>query len=158
MLAVFSGRRAGRCSRTSMVDQPCGLPQRAETARIPLNRASLSSLGGILFHDRDISIGLVRNHLPAAGQAGQDRGFGTALRQQHETMAFLSLGSAPVCMVHVYAFAQASIAGMSIYCGQTLSARSGAYDETWMLLRVCAGLLALFLALIMGTDKSGGCE
>ena len=127
VLAVFSGDRARGCSSTSMVNQRCGLSQR--TNSLPLK----SLLGGFLLLDRDVSIGLVRNHLPAAGQAGQDRGFGSALRQQHETMAFIGLGSAPVCRVHGYAFAQASMAGMSIFSGQTLSALRRAYDETWML-------------------------
>ena len=124
-----------------MINQRCGLPQRTN----PL-KASLSVLGGFLFLDRDVSIGLVRNHLPAAGQAGQDRGLSPALRQQHESMAFISLGSAPVCMVHVYALAQAPIAEMSIFSGQALSARSRSYDETWMLPRVRAGLLGIFLS------------
>ena len=100
-LAVFSGRRAGRCSRISKLDQRYGLPQRTNPASAPLEaswhfRKFRSLLSGFLLHDRDVSIGLVGYHLPAAGQAGQDRGFRPALRQQHETMAFISLSSAPV--------------------------------------------------------------
>jgi hypothetical protein len=40
----------------------------------------LLSSGGVLpSHDRNISIRLICNHLPAAGQAGQYSGFGSAL-------------------------------------------------------------------------------
>ncbi|MDP1865310.1 MAG: hypothetical protein Q8L13_03055 [Bradyrhizobium sp.] len=96
---------------------------------------SLPVPGGFLPPDRDVSIGLVGDHFPAAGQAGQDRGLGPALRQQQETMAFTGLGPTPVCMVHGDAFARASMAETFIFCRQTLSARSRAYDETWMLRR-----------------------
>ena len=129
---MLSGRRARKCSRTSSVNRRCGLPQRRNPAKTSF-MTSLPFPGGFLFLDRDVSIGLVGNHLPAAGQAGQNRGFGSALREQHETMAFISLSSAPIRMVHVYAFARASIEEMSIFSGQVLSARKRAYDETCIL-------------------------
>jgi hypothetical protein len=67
----------------------------------------LPSLGRFPPHDRNVSIGLVCNHLPAPHEAGQNRGFGAALREQHQAMAFFCLGSAPVCMIHGYAFTAA---------------------------------------------------
>jgi hypothetical protein len=57
-------------------------------------------LSGVLFHDRDVSVGLIGYHFPASHQAGQDRGFGSALCQEQETVTFIGLGSAPVCAVH----------------------------------------------------------
>jgi hypothetical protein len=60
-------------------------------------------LGTFLFPDRDVSIDLICNHFPAACQAGQDRGFGSALRQKHEAVTFVSLVSAPIRLVHDYA-------------------------------------------------------
>jgi hypothetical protein len=39
----------------------------------------LFSGGGLPPHDRNVSIRLICNHLPAPGQAGQNRGFGSAL-------------------------------------------------------------------------------
>lgn len=133
---MFSRRRAGRGSRAAVVDRRAGAPQRKKPANtsLPLE-ISLAVLGGFPLFNRDVSIGLVGNHLPAAGQAGQNRGFGSTLRQQHETMAFIRLGSAPVCMVHGYAFAHALIVQMSIFSGPTLSAPKRAYDETCMLAR-----------------------
>jgi hypothetical protein len=57
----------------------------------------LPGSGGVLPpHDRNISIRLICNHLPAAGQAGQYRGFGSALRQKHQAMTFISLSSAAI--------------------------------------------------------------
>jgi hypothetical protein len=62
--------------------------------------AALSPLSGILFLDRDVSVGLISYHFPASYEAGQDRGFGSALCQEQETVTFIGLGSAPVCAVH----------------------------------------------------------
>ena len=87
-----------------MVNQRRG-PPRPTYPAMDFFKMSLPAPCGFLLPDRDVSVGLVRKHLPAAGQAGQDRGFGPALRQQHETMAFIGLGSAAVCMIHVCAFA-----------------------------------------------------
>ena len=67
--------------------------------RPPIEAAS-SSLSGVLFHDRDVSVGLIGYHFPASHEAGQDRGFGSALCQEQETVAFIGLGSAPVCVIH----------------------------------------------------------
>jgi hypothetical protein len=61
-------------------------------------------LSGVLFHDRDVSVGLISYHFPASHQAGQDRGFGSALCQEHETVTFIGLGAAPVCAVHCSSF------------------------------------------------------
>ena len=101
---MLSGRRA------TSIDQRCGLPQRANPARAGLSReatlyfkAMLPVPGSFLFHDRDVSVGLVGYHFPAAGQAGEDGGLCTALRQQHEAMTFIGLNSASICMVHGYA-------------------------------------------------------
>jgi hypothetical protein len=60
-------------------------------------RAALSLLSGFASHDGDVSISLIGDHIPAAGEAGEDGGFGSALRQKHEAMTFLSLGSATGC-------------------------------------------------------------
>jgi hypothetical protein len=57
-------------------------------------------LSGVLFHDRDVSVGLIGDHFPASHEAGQNGGFGSALCQEQETVAFIGLGSAPVCVVH----------------------------------------------------------
>jgi hypothetical protein len=65
---------------------------------------TLPFLSGFLLHDRNISISLICNHLPATRQARQNRGFGSALRQKHEAMAFISLSSAPFRMIHHNAF------------------------------------------------------
>jgi hypothetical protein len=48
-------------------------------------------LRGVFSHDRDIPIGLIGDHLPASGKAGQDRGFGSALRQEDEAVTFLGV-------------------------------------------------------------------
>jgi hypothetical protein len=61
---------------------------------------ALSPLRGVLFQNRDVSIGLISYHFPASHEAGQDRGFGSALCQEQETVAFIGLGSAPVCAIH----------------------------------------------------------
>jgi hypothetical protein len=57
-------------------------------------------LSGFFFHNRDVSVGLIGYRFPASHKAGQDRGFGSALCQQHETVTFIGLGSAPICAVH----------------------------------------------------------
>jgi hypothetical protein len=51
-------------------------------------------------------------------------------------MAFIGLGSAPVCMIHVCAFAHVSAEEMAIFSRQALSARKRVYDETRMLRKV----------------------
>jgi hypothetical protein len=56
--------------------------------------AALSPLSGFALHDRDVSIGLVGDHVPTAGEAGEDGGFGAALRQKHEAMTFFGLDPA----------------------------------------------------------------
>jgi hypothetical protein len=43
---------------------------------------------------------LIGDHFPAPRQAGQNRGFGAALGQQHQTMTFIGLGSAAICRGH----------------------------------------------------------
>jgi hypothetical protein len=62
--------------------------------------AALLFLSGFLFHDRDVSLGLISYHLPASGKARQNRSLGSALRQKHEAMTFISPGSATACFVH----------------------------------------------------------
>ena len=52
------------------------------------------------FHDRDIAVGLISYHFPASGKPCQNRSLGSALRQQHEAMTFLSPNSATTCFVH----------------------------------------------------------
>jgi hypothetical protein len=54
----------------------------------------MSFLSCLLFHDRDISVGLVGDHLPASHQARQNRGLGSTLRDKHETLTFVSLSPA----------------------------------------------------------------
>jgi hypothetical protein len=61
--------------------------------------AALSLLRRVLFHDRDIAVGLVGDHLPASHQARQNRRLGSALRDKHETVTFLGLGPAPAGFV-----------------------------------------------------------
>jgi hypothetical protein len=63
-------------------------------------KSASSSLRGVLSHDRNIAVGLIGDHFPAPHQAGQNRGFGPALGQKHETMTFIGLSSASVCVVH----------------------------------------------------------
>ena len=75
-----------------------GASRRREVRR-PIE-AALSPLSGVLFHDRDVSVGLISYHFPASHQAGQYRGFGSAPCQEQETVTFIGLGSAPVCAVH----------------------------------------------------------
>jgi hypothetical protein len=60
----------------------------------------LSLLSGILLHDRNISVSLVRYHFPTSRQASQNRGFGSALSQKHEAMTILGLRPAAICFVH----------------------------------------------------------
>jgi hypothetical protein len=57
-------------------------------------------LSGFFFHNRDVSIGLIGDHFPAPHEAGQDRGFGPALCQEHGTETFIGLGSASICAAH----------------------------------------------------------
>jgi hypothetical protein len=61
---------------------------------------ALSFLSSVLFHDRDISVGLVGYHLPASCKARQNRSFGSALCQEHEAMTFLSLRPATACFAY----------------------------------------------------------
>jgi hypothetical protein len=69
--------------------------------RVTLRSAPvLSLLSAVLLHDRNISVGLVRNHLPTSRKACQNRGFGSAPSQKHEAMTFLGLRPAPTCFVH----------------------------------------------------------
>jgi hypothetical protein len=63
----------------------------------------LPFLSGFFPPDRNVSIGLICNHLPTTCQACQNGGFGTALREKHEAMAFISLSSAPICVIHDFA-------------------------------------------------------
>ena len=53
-----------------------------------------SPSSGFTLHDCDVSIGLISDRVPGAGEAGEDRGLGSALRQKHEAMTFLGLGPA----------------------------------------------------------------
>lgn len=62
--------------------------------------AVLPSLGCFFSHDRGIAISLIGYHSPAPCQACQNRRFGAALRQKHEAMTCIGLGSAPICLVH----------------------------------------------------------
>jgi hypothetical protein len=75
---------------------PFGFPESlVNIAHIPkLAKSSCPRLSGgpafssgLPFHDRDISVGLVGDHLPASGEARQNGGFGSALRQKHEATA-----------------------------------------------------------------------
>jgi hypothetical protein len=43
---------------------------------------------------------LIGYHFPAPRQACQNRRFGATLRQKHEAMTFVGLGSAPICSIH----------------------------------------------------------
>src|SRR5450755_1277782 len=61
-------------SRTRNHAVSLGASRRREV-RPPIE-AALSPLSGVLFHDRDVSVGLVSYHFPASHEAGQDRGFG----------------------------------------------------------------------------------
>jgi hypothetical protein len=61
--------------------------------------ATFSVLGGVLFHDRDTSVDLVSDHFPASGKAGQNRGFGSTLRQEKEAITFFSLSPTTACFV-----------------------------------------------------------
>jgi hypothetical protein len=71
---------------------------RARCIARPLERDRRTSfLSGVLFHDRDISVGLICNHLPATPKARQNRTFGSALCQEHEAMAFLGPCPAAIC-------------------------------------------------------------
>jgi hypothetical protein len=67
---------------------------------MPRTEAASSPLSGVLFHNRDVSVGLIGYHFPASDEAGQDRGFGSALCQEQETVTFIGLSSASVCAVH----------------------------------------------------------
>jgi hypothetical protein len=62
--------------------------------------AALSFLSGFLFHDSDVPVSLICYHLPAPRETGQNRGFGSALCQEHEAMTFVGLSSAPICVIH----------------------------------------------------------
>jgi hypothetical protein len=57
-------------------------------------------LSGVSSQNRDIPIGLVRDHVPTPREAGQNRGFGSALGQEHQTVTFIGLSPAPICGVH----------------------------------------------------------
>jgi hypothetical protein len=46
--------------------------------------------------NRELSVGLISYHFTASRKAGQDRGFGFALGQEHETVTFIGMGSAPL--------------------------------------------------------------
>jgi hypothetical protein len=59
--------------------------------------ATFSVLGCVLFHDRDTSVDLVGDHFPATGKAGQNRGFGSTLRQEKEAITFFSLSPTTAC-------------------------------------------------------------
>jgi hypothetical protein len=61
-------------------------------------------LSGFFFHNRNVSVGLISYHFPASHKAGQDRGFCSALCQEHETVAFIGLGSTSICAVHCSSF------------------------------------------------------
>jgi hypothetical protein len=65
-----------------------------------LNEAPLSFLNRVFLHDRNISVCLVSNHLPASSKARQNRSFGPALRQEHETMTFLGMSPATACFAY----------------------------------------------------------
>lgn len=83
-LVTFNPGKRGTCQRTP--------------------KPGLAFLSSISPHDRNVSIRLICYHLPATCQASQDGSFGAALREQHEAMAFISLGSASICVIHDYAF------------------------------------------------------
>jgi hypothetical protein len=51
-------------------------------------------LSSFALHDRDVSISLIGDHVPATGEAGEDGGLGAALRQKHQAMTFFGLGPA----------------------------------------------------------------
>jgi hypothetical protein len=40
---------------------------------MPRTEAASSPLSGVLFHNRDVSVGLIGYHFPASDEAGQDR-------------------------------------------------------------------------------------
>jgi hypothetical protein len=61
-----------------------------------LTTATLS-LGGMPFHDHDMSVDLVSYHLPASGKAGQNRSFSATLGQAQEAITFLGLRPATAC-------------------------------------------------------------
>jgi hypothetical protein len=73
------------------LNQPVGSAALRQVSSLMSNVIFLSSL---LFHDRDISVGLVSYHLPASPEARQNRGFGPTLRHKHETVKFLGLSPA----------------------------------------------------------------
>jgi hypothetical protein len=78
-----------------------------KTSRKPKERRErckriLSFPGGFFFHDRDVSIGLICDHFPVPRQARQNSGFGPALREKHEAIAFINLSSATIRVIHDY--------------------------------------------------------
>jgi hypothetical protein len=105
-----------RCSRQSRLLAPVSTPARSRQSQLsnlrtvaltpPVRFAQMGSqlpmppLSGFLFHKNDVSVGLIRYHFPASHKACQNRGLGSALRQEHETVTFIGLGSTPICAIH----------------------------------------------------------
>jgi hypothetical protein len=75
------------------------LIHRSEVER-SLTETTLPFLSGIVFHDCDISVGLIGNHLPASHKASQNCSLGSALCQKHKATTFLGLGPAPSGFLH----------------------------------------------------------
>jgi hypothetical protein len=72
----------------SLLDSSGSMPlSRFRLFRSPLNNSRF-------VHDRDVSIGLVCDHVPATGEARENRRLCSTLRQKHQTMTFLSPGAA----------------------------------------------------------------
>jgi hypothetical protein len=82
---------------------------------------ALSFLRSLFLHDRDISVELIGDHLPTSVEACQNRSFGSALRQQHEAMAFLSLSAAAICFAYFSASIKKGQRGPAGYIGPELA-------------------------------------
>jgi hypothetical protein len=55
------------------------------------NFRQLFFLSSVFFHDRDISVGLICNHLPASPEARQNRSLGSALSRKHKAITIFGL-------------------------------------------------------------------
>ena len=84
--AVLVSYRYGGCPcqtcRPSRSPRPCVFTYMGSHLPVP-------PLSGFFFHNRDVSICLIGYHFPAWHKTGQDRGFGSALCRERETVTFV---------------------------------------------------------------------
>jgi hypothetical protein len=106
-IAHSYGWRQRRHVRSSQLAEIVSAVSRVGTAPMPqsevkraLTETTLPFLSSVFFHDRDISVGLIGNHLPASHKARQNRSFGSTLCRKHEAMTLLGLGPAPSSFLH----------------------------------------------------------